>query len=187
MTEISPIDKSKKNYRRELKKLYAKSSFYRSRYSKKAVRMSQANKVLELLSLTCSVIVAGMMTAVVSGFISAGLAQKLAIILSSFGALITLIVKPFFNPEEFVKLFYASAEFLAIREKVRRLLRVCNALSPDELENEYQALNKEYVDLKRIYIEYIHSPVSYYRKKKKLSVPGKRFTKLPPITGRANR
>jgi hypothetical protein len=186
MAEIFPI-KSKKIYHKEFKKLYAKSNYYRSKYAKKALMMSRTNKFLELMAFTCSLIVAGIMTAVVSGFMSAGPAQTWAIILSCVVAFISAVVKPFFNPEEFIKLFYASGEFLSIREKVRKILRVCNALSLDELELEYHTLNKEYIELKKIYIEYIDSPASYYRHKRKLTAPGKRFTKLPPMSGKVNR
>jgi len=112
--------------------------------------------------------------------------QKLVIVLSALVAIIGVIIKPFFNPEEFIKLFYASNQFLDIREKAKALL-LNRELTNDELRAEFHKLDKDYTDLKKIYIQYIDAPSAYYRSMRSFTVPGKRFSQLPPISGKAEK
>jgi hypothetical protein len=141
------------------------------------------NKSLELLSIIFSVITVGCLSGALSGLMSVGPAQKLAIVLSSLIALSNAIVKPFFDSGEFVKLFYAAGEFLEIKESATKLKLQCDLLSDDDLRIQYERLADDYISLKKAYIEYTR--ISPYRghKRRMVKILGKDFAELPPMRG----
>lgn len=185
MVETSPEDR--RNYQKEFTKLQKRSDYYRRKCAQRALRMSRANKLLELTSFALAAIIAGALTAALSGLIPASPVQKLAIALSVVIALLNAVVRPFFHPGEFVKLFYVAGEFLDIKERAGRAKLQCGTLGSHELRSEYNDLNLEYTGLKKAYIEYIRTPVYYRHKHRKLKVLGNKFTELPPMGGKSDK
>lgn len=178
MVNVSPQEP--RNYHKEFNKLQNRSDYYRRKCARRALNLSRVNKVVEVSSITLGTVVAGTLTAALSGFLPVQPVQMLAIVFSALIALLHALTRAFFNPGEIVKLFYVAGEFLEIRERAGKGKLHCRIKGNAELCVEYDELIEKYTGLRRSYIEYIRTFLLRH-KRRKLKQLGGRFTELPPM------
>lgn len=185
MAEVSP--KEKTEYRKEFHTLRTRSDFYRNKCALRATKLSRVNRWIDAVSISAATLAAGALSAGLSGFLSAPLMQKLALVLSVVIALLHALGRNFFNAGEIVKLFYAAGEFLKIKERAKKGKLHCGTRTQSEIADEYDELFEEYTTLRRAYIEYVQTPTYYRHKRRRVKVLGGKFTELPPMKKRSRR
>jgi len=183
MVNVSPQES--RNYRKEFNKLQNRSDYYRRKCAGRAVKLARINKVVEVGSISLATVVAGTLSAALSGFLPIQPVQMMAIVFSALIALLHAVTRTFFNPGEIVKLFYVAGEFLEIRERAGKGKLHCGIKSNAELCVEYDDLIAEYTALRRVYIEYIRTPSYYRHKRRRLRQLGGEFTELPPMKNKS--
>jgi hypothetical protein len=146
--------------------------------------MTRRGKQLEIATLVLSIVTFALLAAAAQGAVADEAAEIVAIGTAALTAILAGSRTVFYPPQDAIRLFYATSEFMEVRDRASFLLS--SNMGVESIEKEYKSLDDDYTSLKKKYIEYYNTSVLTYLgfgKRREFLTNADSLEELPPISG----